>query len=46
MVKKEEKELESINQRMEYENVSKYFINCKAHGQSDDKCRILHPELR
>jgi len=46
VVKNEDGELESTNQRVEYENVPEYCFNCKAQGHSDENCRILHPELR
>ncbi|KAG5597029.1 hypothetical protein H5410_038261 [Solanum commersonii] len=46
VIKNENGELESISQKVEYENVLDYCSNCKAQGHSDDNCRILHPELR
>ncbi|KAH0750080.1 hypothetical protein KY290_029312 [Solanum tuberosum] len=46
VIKNENGELESIKQRVEYENIPEYCSYCKAQGHSDTNCRILHPELR
>lgn len=46
VIKNENGELESIKQRVEYENVPEYCSYCKAQGHSDTNCRVLHPELR
>lgn len=36
----------SLTQKVEYENVPEYCQHSKVQGHSEEKCRVLHPELR